>query len=427
MKTLLPLLIGALALPVMALSTPGTAQAMVQSQQSSDWTAWYGCWEASDTVDADESFLVCFEPLADGSGVEIRTVVEGEVVAVEQIVADGVPVPAEDGGCVGERSASWSADGHRVFVGSELVCGEGVTRRTSGVMALTRDGREWLEIHAVEAGDRDAALGVRRFVPAAPSTVAEYGIEPADRELGLAVRTARSARSAPLTPDAVAEVVEVAGAPVARALITELGHPFAMSTAMARDLLSRGVPADVLDVMVAVSYPERFEIAGTSWEATEQERTIPTRQARAVAPWPDRYAYAPWGYSPWRSSWYGGFHYDPFHFGYGQYAWGPGSWRGFGPGRVIIVQPEVRDRRTSILDPSRGYSPGTSSDRSAVQRGTPSTNRTPVSQPASTRTPRDTPAASTSPPRVTPQGATTSGSSGSDRRARPRTSGGGGG
>ena len=426
MKTFIPLLAGALAVPVLALSVPGSAQAlnMEDPGPTSDWTAWYGCWEASDTVDADESFLVCFEPLADGAGVEIRTVVEGEVVAVEQIVADGLPVPAEDGGCVGERFASWSADGHRVFVGSELICGEGVTRRTSGVMALTADGREWLEIHAVEAGDRDAALGVRRFVPASPATVAEFGIEAADRERGLAVRTARSAHSAPLTGDAVVEVVEVAGAPVARALITELGHPFTMSTAMARDLLARGVTADVLDVMVAVTYPERFQIAGTSWEAAEQERTVATRQtrqARVVAPWPDRYAYAPWGYSPWRHSWYYG-----SAFGYNPYAWGGGYWGGFGPGRVIVVQPEVRDRRRSILDPNRGYSSGASSDRSATQRGTPSTNRAPASQPASTRTPRDTPAASPA-PRVTPRGAASSGSSGSDRRARPRTSGGGGG
>ncbi len=422
MKTFAPLSVGALALPLLFLFPPAPAHAAgpPSDDSLSDWTAWYGCWEAADSMGEEGSFLVCFDPLTDGSGVEIRTIVEGEVAAVERIVADGVPVPAEDGGCVGERFASWSQDGHRVFVGSELVCGEGVIRRTSGVMALTRDGNEWLEIHAVEAGEREPALGVRRFVPASPSTVAEQGIDPADRGLGLAVRTARSTHSGPLTDAAVVEVVEVAGAPVARALITELGHPFEISTAVARDLLAQGVPSDVLDVMVAVTYPERFEIAGSSWEAAEQVRVEAPRTARAVSPWPDRYAYAPWGYSPWRHSWYYG-----STFGYSPFGWGGGYWGGFGPGRVIIVQPEVRDRRTSILDPRRGYVPGAESDRSAVRRGTPSTTRTPSPQPAaSPSSPRSTPAGSTA-PRVTPQGAS-SGSSGSDRRARPRSSGGGG-
>lgn len=426
MTTYIPVLAGALALPLLALSGPVQAETLDFDGPRSDWTAWYGCWEAADTMGEEGSFLVCFHPLADGSGVEIRTILEGEVAAVEQMVADAVPISAEDGGCVGERFASWSQDGHRVFVGSELVCGEGVTRHTSGVMAMTRDGVEWLEIHAVKAGDRDPALGVRRFVPASPSVVSDQGIEPADRGMELAVQTARSTHARPLTWDAVAEAVEVAGAPVSRALITELGHPFDMSTAAARDLLERGVPSDVLDVMVAVTYPERFEIAGASWEAAEQVRAEDPRMVRTTGVWPDRYA-SPWTYSPWRSNWYGGFRYDPLYFGYGQSAWGPGVWRGYGPGRVIIVQPEVRDRRTSILDPRRGYSAGgADSDRPATPRGTPSTSRTPASQPASARTPRNPPAAST-PPRVTPQGATSSGSSGSDRRARPRSSGGGGG
>ena len=423
MTTFSPLSAGALVLPLLFVFSAGPVQAadpVSDGAPLSEWTAWYGCWEAADAMGGDGSFLVCFDPLEDASGVEIRTIVEGEVAAVERIVADGIPVAAEDEGCVGERFASWSQDRHRVFIGSELACGEGLIRRTSGVMALTRDGNEWLEIHAVESGDREPALGVRRFVPASPATVAEQGIEPADRGLGLAVRTARATHAGPLTEDAVVEVVEVAGAPVARALITELGHPFEMSTAVARGLLERGVPADVLDVMVAVTYPHRFEIAGASWEAAEQVRAELPRTTRAAAPWSGPAVYSPWGYSPWRHGWYYG-----SSFGYSPFGWGGGYWGGFGPGRVIIVQPEVRDRRTSILDPRRGYIPGAESDRSAVRRGTPSSNPAPSPQPAASPSPRSTPAASPA-PRVTPQGAT-SGSSGSDRRARPRTSGGGGG
>lgn len=434
MKQLHSRLIALLIAPLLLVALPATAQVQDSVSEDARWMAWMGCWEAADTYGQDEmALLVCFSPLADRGGVEVRTLADGEVVAVEQIVADGSPVPAEDGGCTGSRWAEWSSDGHRAFISSDLACGEGVHRTTTGVMALTDEGREWLEIHAVRSGDREAVLGVRRFTPASARALGAQGVEPAVQDRDLAIQTARTAKSGPLDHDDVVELVDRTGADVTRALIAEMGQPFQLSASIARDLRDRGVPADVLDVMVAVSHPERFAIAGGSWEAAEQAAHRP--QGRAGAPWPATRRVV--GYSPFAADRY---LYNRYYGMYGYSSWNPyfgGGFRGGGgywPGRVVIVQPEVIDRRRGILDPESGYvgPRGAGSDRGAVQRGARRGNQ---SGAATNRPPRNSnnPAASSRPPntRPSPQGARSSGSAGSsskdERRARPRNRGGGGG
>lgn len=421
MKTPASLLPALLLLPmVMVAGSLGAASPDEDPQRDSRWLAWYGCWEAYDANDEDaSSLLVCFQPLAHEAGVEIQTLVDGEILAVEEIIADGIPMPSEEGGCAGERTAEWSQDRSRVFVSSDLQCAEGVSRTTSGVMALTDDGRQWLEIHAVQAGEQEPILGVRRFVPASRQAMEAQGVEPPARDRQLAVNTLRGAMATPLAQSDVVEAVEVAGPDVARALIAELGHPFQLSAETARELAAQGVPGDVLDVMVAVTYPDRFEIEGVSWHAA-QPTPVADDRARAVAPWPAYGRRIPVGYSP--------FFYDPFYFGSGYFGFGSGFGH-FGAfrSRIIVVQPRVRDRRARI-NPNTGVTSPRPSDR----RARPASRARAPSGSDANRVPRATqgnrtPAATSRPTRtrVSPQG-TTSNRSGSERRARPRNSRGSG-
>jgi hypothetical protein len=385
--------------------------------QENRWTAWVGCWE--DAEGADDGLLVCFTPLPGMDGVEIRTWIDDELLAAEEVVADGRPVPVEEGGCVGSRTARWSADGARVYISSELRCGEGVTRVTSGVMALADQGRHFLEIHAAGAAGHDPILGARRFAPASTASMEAAGVKDPASEYRLAVQTARSVRAIPLDPSAVVEGVEVAGPDVTRALIAELGEPFQLTAAVVRDLARQGVPEDILDVMVAVSNPDRFAIEGTSWEAHEQARAPGVRGTRADPSWPpQRMGAVRIGYP--------GYLYDPFFFGsfYGPGFYHPGFYGGGYFGRVIVVQPQVRDRQSRV-SPRTGYTSSRPSDRSAVRRGQPS----PSAQPSTVRTPTRSggiPSATRRPAtsRATPQG-TRSGSS-TKRPARPKSGSGGG-
>jgi hypothetical protein len=427
MRHIAPVIATALSLLVLAgplSALEGTADDQAQENR---WMAWVGCWEDADG--ADDGLLVCFTPLPGTDGVQIRTWIDDELLAVEEVFADGRSVPVEEGGCVGARTAGWSADGARVYISSELRCGEGVTRVTSGVMALTDQGRHFLEIHAAGAAGHDPILGARRFAPASAASMRAAGVDDPTAEYRLAVQTARSVRAIPLDPSAVVEAVEVAGPDVTRALIAELGEPFQLSATVLRELARAGVPEEILDVMVAVSNPDRFAIEGTSFEAREQVAARGVREARADPSWPPRRMGA-------IRVGYPGFFYDPFFHGsfYGPGFFHPGFYGGGYFGRVIVVQPQVRDRQSRV-SPGSGYTSTRPSDRTAVRRGqpspssSPSTVRTPnrsgitpsdVSRPATSRPATSRPTTS----QATPQG--TRSDSSTRRPARPRGGSGGG-
>jgi hypothetical protein len=160
------------------------------------------------------------------------------------------------------------------------------------------------------------------------------------------------------------ESVERAGPEVTSALIVERGEGFQLDASLLRSLAGRGVPGDVLDMMVAVTYPDRFQIAGSAEDAVAQMRlpSVPVRPAeRAVAPWPDR-GRAFLGYSPWRFGSFDPFWSDPYfyfsasRFGYGT---GPYGYRQFGSPyyqvpRVIVLPPPTVEDRGATLDRNRG-------------------------------------------------------------------------
>ncbi len=430
----------------------GVDEVAVTPAEDTRWLPWYGCWEATDSESMDGAqLLVCFDPLPGSEGVRIRTLVDGELLATEEIIADGVPVPAEDGGCEGTRVAEWSSDGSRAFVRSELACAEGVSRSTAGVMALARDGTQWIEIHSVRVGDREEVLGMRSFRPASAETIREQGLQPPAEERALAIRTARTLAAGPLSPVDVVEVSEQAGAGVARVLVAEVGQPFDLDARAMRELTRQGLPGEVLDVMVAVSWPERFEVRSGVWEA---ERATPrdqvaARDDRPRTTWPDRPVYHPdayvfspmshgwflwsYGFSPRSSFW----RYSFMNTAWGPmwapgFGWGPGSWGAGGRFMPLPSGVHVRDRQARV-NPITGYSSNADSDRRAAGAANaangpntntisgvrlPSTIRSAVSPGSGYRGGSSTGA-------TTSSGGSSSSGSDTGRRAIPRTSGGG--
>lgn len=414
------------------------------------WLPWIGCWE-SQNIDEDEvaPSLVCVNYLDDGNGVEIATWVNGEVLAREELRTDGIRVPVEEGGCEGEQWTEWSEDGTRLFLHSEMSCGEGMVRATRGVLAIQNDGGRWLEIHAVSAGEMDPALGVTSFRAARPEALATAGVESPDEGRRLAVNTARTLAARAMQPEDVSEAVQAVGSDVTRALIVEAGQPFRLDAGILRDLKRDGVPEEVLDVMIAVTFPERFAIQGGTQDPDYQ---VAPRSAEA-SPGVDRtrylnatrlgfgfgyrpgvfyggssaynrYGYNRYGYSPYGYSPYG---YSPY--GYGS-SWGYP--RGYWGTPVVIVRPPTaadRGRLTSDGYVGTGASARTASPRGATQGTQAAPARRPNAMPTpSTRveTPRApaarAPASRPATPRVTPPSRSTGDPV---RRATPRRGGGG--
>jgi cell division septation protein DedD len=434
-----------MAISALSLAPVGEQPAGFEAGQLDDtnWLPWVGCWEGApdDGGPGDNPFLVCFRPTADGLGVDIETWSEGTLGSVETLRADGSAMAVSEGGCDGEQVARWSDDGRRVFLSSTLNCGAGLERTTRGTLSFLPEPLGWAEIHGVRSGDDAAVVGMRTFLPARPDDLVAFGISDPASGRELAVATARTRAARPLSAESVAELVHEAGASVTSALVAERGEAFSLDSSTLRTLADLGVPGDVIDVMVAVTYPERFTVTGGARdlraEVVEQPTAAQATAQRATAPWPATRSsrirgYSPFGFRFHDPYWYGfgyrgGFYGDPFYFD--PYFGGP---------RIIVIEaPTVVDQPRSVLSRTRGVvteggaagaPPATPSTGGTTRNATPqpapaanapSTRSTPTSSsgtPAAPRTPQSGGSGST-----TNTGSTSYGGGEPVRRAVPRT------
>lgn len=362
-----------------------------QGALDSNWLPWVGCWEGAAVAEgqASESLLVCFRPTGDVEGIESVTYSGGELLGREVLTAGSVATPFAEGGCEGTRRLEWSEDSRRLFLSSVIECGGGVARNTRGVFTFLQGGTGWSEILAIQAGDGPPLLEIRSFVPASAALLVESGITDPIVGIELAVNTARIRAGSSLSAETISELVSRAGATATGGLLVERGESFDPDASMLRTLARNGVPGEILDLVVALSYPERFQIAGSS--AVAVESPSPTRNALALS---EQRPLAPWGasprayYSPWGGGyyWYGygmdrygydgftnpSFYGSPQYYGYGyQYRYG----NVYATPRYIVVQPPVVVQPGASIPPVRvdrdgGYSGGTSTrvDAPAVPR-----------------------------------------------------------
>lgn len=357
LTTLLTLALGA---PEPAPAPNGLTDAFAApAAEDERWLPWLGCWEPTDAQAGDEGseLMVCFEPTEDG--VRVLTLGDGELLGQERIVADGTSFPAADGGCEGTREARWSEDGRRAFILSDLRCAEGVERTTRGVFAMAHDGQEWLEIHGIRAADRDPTLAARAFRPASTASLERHGHTPPRDDRGLAIRTARMAASAPLDRVDLIEAVEVVGGDVTASLVAEMGEPWELDARTLRELDHAGVPGQVIDMLVAVSYPDRFVI-----DAGEASPTpaAPPQRGRATA-WHGSMYGSSWRCSAWDRNCGG------FLRAFGVPVWGtPGPYyRGYRTPRTVVIQPGPIGRGGTV-SPGSGYRPARINPRPARTR-----------------------------------------------------------
>ena len=351
-------------LAVAGIGLTGDATAQAPPEMDRRWTPFLGCWEP--TSETAETGLLCVVP--SGPGVEVFTWRDGEEVTNDLLLADGVAREAVIEGCEGSESSEFSSDGRRVFTRSEFNCGGDAQRESSGIMSMISP-TEWVDVHSLDVeGERVA--WVQRFHLADPDREAEEGLDDVTEGIGMAVRTARMVASRPVS---FAEVAEAAGSVHAKAVeawIASRGQPFDFNGGDLVALADGGVPASVVDVIVAVSYPDRFVIDGGGGGIEEASFDEGWRRNAGYGYYPGLYGpYGfrsffsdPWGYG-YRSpgawglyssrSYYGGYGYGGY--GYVGYGW-PGYYGGgyYYPTRVV-VQPRSSGGR---VVKGRGYTDG---------------------------------------------------------------------
>ncbi len=266
------------------------AQSGVQSAsraQLSDprWAAWIGCWTPDDTGavaisltgSSTPSNFVCVSPAAAGPGVDIASIVNGHVVARERVDASGARNVKTVDGCTGWESAKWSDDSHRVFTRSEFTCPGNVTRKESGVFALTAYN-QWLDVQGIDVMGSTSARATRFFealVEVVPTDKPDSVVmRPVDSPERYAVRTARMAAAKPVTSENVMNVVRNVDLPVAEAFLTEVRPRFDLDAKTLVRLSDAGLPPRVLDLMVALSYPKTFQVGRAGAEVERTPRAV---------------------------------------------------------------------------------------------------------------------------------------------------------
>ena len=333
------------------------------------WTALLGCW-APDNQAADAesntapAHVICLLP-TDGAGITIATIADGRIVSEQALIANGSRRDVSEGGCSGYESASWSQDGRRVFLESDLTCTGGVKRTSRGILALVSPA-SYVDVQAVMVEGEEAARTVRYVALDDADVPAVVGgrlaAEPMARE------AARMRAATALDFDDVVEATRVAGGAAVEGLLVARRAGFDLDARALRSLSASGVSASTIDVMVALSYPDHF--------AVEEEAPRPPRGLVAGGFGDDRIGVTSRGscyddnmYDRWDSR-YARCGYRSYYspYGYDGYGWNYGS------RPVVIVQPgngDGEERENGEFVKGRGYTRKGASEGTARPRATP--------------------------------------------------------
>jgi hypothetical protein len=348
---------------------PAEAGRAAASPARGDWTPWYDCWEPME--EAATTVLMCLLPAEHPAAARMVTVDNGRVLQERVIRPDGLDRAVAEGGCTGTERAVWSRDGRRLFLRTELDC-RGVTRIATSVLAFVSE-TQLLDAQAVTVQGQHAArpiryrLGARERVPAGVAMQLPDGRE-------LVRQTARLNAALPLDLEAVAEASSQVAPPALEALLAARPTRLTLDAKSLLWLEEWGVPASVLDLLIALAHPSRF--------AVREERAVPQRLAqvdpcddgvhRALVWDPicdslsrDRYGrYDPFGYNRYGYNRYGYNRYGyTSRYGYGLGAgywdygyWPVDSWRVGQP--VVVIVRDGEQQRPALLVKGQGYTQG---------------------------------------------------------------------
>ena len=355
-----------------ALLASAVAAGAQQTQLASTdgrWTPWVGCWQASSRDAVTQELapnkslpVVCVVPAPGNATVDLVTIDSGTAGKPERVDANGSRRAVAREGCTGWETAQFSADAKRIYVRSEHQCTGNRTRTSTGIMSISPNG-EWLDVQGVKV---DTHSGVR---------VVHYGRVPAPASLSADMKAALEGRQLATTTAVIAasdsvRIADVIDATrnvdplVVQTWLAQRGQGFHMDAKRLTQLADAKVPSNVIDVMVALSYPQAFAINLAQADGRVTPTGRPAQVADADVDRNGPIVYMNW--DPFYSNGYYGYNGYGYRNGYGYgYGYG-GNWYG---GPVVIVRPsdtvnqprETRGRMVRGSGYTRPSSDGSSS------------------------------------------------------------------
>jgi uncharacterized membrane protein YgcG len=274
--------------------------------------------------------LLCFSP--SGDGVEMRNVVDGEVIATERVVADGVARAVTAEGCAGTESVEFSSDTRRLFTESSFTCENGETRAGSGVMSFISP-TQWIDVRALTIGGEPVAW-VQRYAAATAESLEEHRVQDPAASDRTNVRSRRQLAAQAIDLDDVEEALGRIDAEAVKIWIATHEDEFDLDGSALVRLAEAGVPDDVIDVIVAVSFPSRFALTpqGVPSEVVDRVATDAYRSGTRVGY--SSFLWDPYYWDPFYAPI--GYRYSPF--GYSGY--GYRGYYGYVPTTVAVIPRE---------------------------------------------------------------------------------------
>jgi uncharacterized membrane protein YgcG len=270
-----------------------------------------------------------------------------EVTATEPLVADGQPRPVSAEGCTGSERVEFSADGMRAYTRSEFQCGA-ETRQGSGIMSFV-SRNQWIDVRALTVSGEPVAWA-QGYELATPEQLAAQGIQnPAAGNEDL-IRAARVRAAREIEIEDVEDATSRVEARAVEVWVAAHETPFDLDGDELVRLADAGVPESVIDVMVAVTYPERFRLAPEG---------APTEVAAAQVAGGYPVAFRGYRSYLWDPFWgAGAYGYSPYYSRFGYYGYGYGGYGGYWgyvPATIVVQPaPNVVIPRGRVV-PGRGY------------------------------------------------------------------------
>jgi hypothetical protein len=395
----------AVTMLVVAVATPSAAQ---NARADGRWQAWLGCWTPAGTlirvVGKSNNAVVCVVPTSTPSAVDVLTVSGGKIIDRTHVDTDGQPHALAKEGCTGWQSAKWSPSARRVYLKSEFNCNGAPTAHVSAVYAMAGSG-DWIDVQGMRVEKNSGVHAVRYREAADPGPLPE---EITQKLQGHTM--ARTAAMLAVTGSPSFGEVEEASKELDPGVVEiwlleadklNVEKPAPLNAKQLVELADNGVPASVIDVMLALSYPKVLAVSpvsgGVALQNTDSAYTAydSNRYMRSLNPLIgfDRFSFpiyasesalmygcSPFMYGPYDVgiSLYGsqfgcgGYGYGFSGYpGYGYYGYGGIPYYGgyYGGGPVVVPQPGSATPSHGRVVNGKGYTQGGSGSNSGSASG----------------------------------------------------------
>jgi hypothetical protein len=335
-----------------AQQAPAPAPAAPTAQVDARFAAWLGCWRLEDDLTGTGARM-CITP--EKNGVRLQTIAGTNRGIDEIVIPDGIAHPISDKECEGTEKAEWSRDGLRMFRSTNVTCGKETPRIIKSV-AFFAPGASLINVQEVSGASATTNVRVQRYRRAANQQLADGSLAP----------RARAGATVPAsTAWDVDDVIEATGKIPTEALqaaLSEVHQGFALNKKALLALNDAGVHSQVIDLMVALTYPKKFvveRIAGSSTPVGLSSGSgwfDPFLAGMLNTPYADCYSPFGYGYRTYYSMCGYGYGYGIYgypNYGYG-YGYGNGGWVVVNPVPPVGVTPPAAPADGRLVN-GRGY------------------------------------------------------------------------